>query len=152
MERAMRMLTLAAGGVLAALLLPTPADTQQRARRLTRVVVTPERVSLAAGGTQQFRVYGLVSTGDTVPLRAMYRATGGVITGGGLYTAGPVPGSYQITAIVHGHGYTGRAFDRDDAEDADDVEDADHEGADDDEDEIGLAGTATVTVTGTGGL
>jgi hypothetical protein len=148
----MRMLSLVAGGVLAALLLPTPADTQQRERRLTRVVVTPERVSVAAGGTQQFRVYGLASTGDTVALKAIYRATGGVITAGGLYTAGPVPGSYQVTALLHGHDDKGRAVDRDDAEDADDVEDADHEGADDDEDEIGLAGTATVTVTGTGGL
>jgi hypothetical protein len=148
----MRMLTLVAGGVLATLLLPTPADTQQRERRLTRVVVTPERVSLAAGGTQQFRVYGLVSTGDTVPLKATYRATGGAITAGGLYTAGPVPGSYQVTALLHGNGHKARTVDRDDAEDADDVEDADQEGVDDDEDEIGLAGTATITVTGTGGF
>jgi hypothetical protein len=93
-----------------------------------------------------------VSTGDTVALKAIYRATGGVITAAGLYTAGPVPGSYQVTALLHGDGYKVRAVGRDDPEDADDVEDADPEGVDDDEDEIGLAGTATVTVTGTGGL
>jgi hypothetical protein len=134
-----RKVLIATGGLVAALLLATLAYTQLRERRFTRVLLTPDNMSLAPGGTQQFQVYGLLSGGDTIAVRARYRATGGVITAGGLYTAGPEPGSYQVTAIPQDDDYEVFDFDRDDLEDGDDGED-----------DIELAATAMVTVTGAG--
>jgi hypothetical protein len=131
----MRKLALAAGGVLAALLLGTLAYTQLRERRFIGVVLTP--VSLAPGGTQQLRVYGLVGASDTVAVKARYRATGGVITPGGLYTAGPVAGTFEVIATLYDDDHEWFEFDSDD-----DVERAD----DDDEEEFRLADTVTVTV------
>jgi hypothetical protein len=135
----MRKRALAAGGVLAALLLVTLAYTQLRERRFVGVVLTPEPVSLAPGGTQQFRVHGLVGASDTVAVKARYRATGGVITPGGLYTAGPVAGTFEVIATLYDDDYERFEFDSDD-----DVERA----GDDDEDEFRLADTVTVTVMG----
>ena len=135
-----RRLTFAAGGVVAALLLATLAYSQLRERRFNGVVLTPDRASLATGGTQQFRAYGVLSNGDTVAVKTRYRVTGGEITAGGLYTAGPVPGTYDVIATLYDDDYERLDFDSDD----------DVEGAEDDEDEVRLAATATVTVTGAG--
>jgi hypothetical protein len=133
----MKKLALAAGGVLAALLLVMLAYTQLRERRIIEVVLMPEPVSLAPGGTQLFRVYGLVGTSDTVAVKARYRATGGKITPGGLYTAGPVAGTYEVIATPYDDDYERFEFDSDD-----DVERPD----DDDDDQFRLADTVTVTV------
>ncbi|MDP9159402.1 MAG: hypothetical protein M3O09_04135 [Acidobacteriota bacterium] len=56
------------------------------------VAVTPVSVSLPPGGTQQF------TATDSAGLPVTWSATGGTISGTGLYTAGAAPGTFTVTA------------------------------------------------------
>src|SRR6266566_2634742 len=69
-----------------------------RKRRVAQVILSPAAVSLPTGGTQQFAARGVRNTGDSVAVAVTYSATGGSITSGGLYTAGPTAGSYRVIA------------------------------------------------------
>jgi hypothetical protein len=75
---------------------PAPAPT------LVQLVLRPASVSLAAGATQQFSVYGRMSNGDSVPAPATFSATGGTVTNTGVYTASTIGGSYRLIAISGG--------------------------------------------------
>ena len=55
-------------------------------------------VSLLPGGTQQFGVSATWSDGGQYPLTVTYSATGGTISGGGLYTAGSTAGRFAVIA------------------------------------------------------
>ena len=67
-------------------------------RRVVAILLTPASLTLLAGGTQQFSAVGLRNVGDTVPVSVAYSATGGAITNGGLFTAGPSAGTYRVIA------------------------------------------------------
>ena len=69
---------------------------------LQAVIITPSSVSLTTGATQQFSASGRWSDGSTTALAVTYSATGGTITAGGLYTAGPTPGTFSVTATQQG--------------------------------------------------
>ncbi len=69
-----------------------------RKRRVVQVVLSPAAVTLGAGGTQQFAAWGMRNTGDSVGVAITWSATGGSVTGGGLYTAGQTAGSYRVIA------------------------------------------------------
>jgi parallel beta-helix repeat protein len=56
------------------------------------VTVSPQRVTLAPGAQQRFTA---ATNGNG---RVHWRATGGTISGGGVYTAGSEPGSFTVTA------------------------------------------------------
>src|SRR5206468_10830836 len=92
-----------AGGVQA-----TPRDgaaghvvTDRDADAVTRVLEAPHR-ELLVGGSQQFAVWGLKNTGDSVSVSVSYNVTGGTISGGGLYTAGQTAGAYRVVARQNG--------------------------------------------------
>jgi hypothetical protein len=68
------------------------------------VVLSPSTASVTAGGTQQFTASATASDGSTVPISATYSATGGTITGAGLYTAGQTAGTYRAIATDPGSG------------------------------------------------
>ena len=53
---------------------------------------------LQSGQTRQFDVSGTWSDGSSSTPSVTYSATGGTITGGGLYTAGSTAGTYRIIA------------------------------------------------------
>lgn len=65
---------------------------------LVAVVVTPATASVAAGATAQFTAAGRLSNGASQPVSVTWSATGGVVSASGLYTAGPVLGSFQVIA------------------------------------------------------
>jgi len=69
---------------------------------LAAVVLVPGTASVPAGGTVQFEAYGRTSEGDSVPAAVTYSATGGTISGGGLYTAGGNAGTYRVVATGAG--------------------------------------------------
>jgi len=71
-------------------------------KRLVRVVMNPQSSSVPEGGVQQFTVYGLKNTGDSVSVSVGYVATGGTITPNGVYTAGQVPGTFRVIANQNG--------------------------------------------------
>ncbi|MEO7987444.1 MAG: hypothetical protein ABI766_13005 [Gemmatimonadales bacterium] len=62
------------------------------------VTLVPASISLAAGDTVRFDAYGRTAGGDSVDVTVTYTATGGTIAGR-LYTAGSVPGSYNVIAM-----------------------------------------------------
>jgi hypothetical protein len=76
---------------------------------LTSISVAPATVSLAPGATQQFTATGHYSGGGTGSVAVSWSATGGTVSGGGLYTAGAVDGPYQVTATATGGAITGSA-------------------------------------------
>jgi hypothetical protein len=71
---------------------------------LQAVLLAPGSTSVATGNPQQFAVSGQWSNGATTAPSVTYTATGGTITSGGLYTAGPTVGSYRVIATQQGGG------------------------------------------------
>jgi len=69
---------------------------------LSRVVIFPSAASLASGQQQQFGAYGRLSNGDSAAVSVDFAASGGTITGSGLYTAGSTAGAYQVVATQQG--------------------------------------------------
>ncbi len=65
---------------------------------LTKLVLSPDTVTLAPAATQQFTVSGTWSDGSTTAPSVTYSATGGTITTGGLYTAGSSTGTFRVIA------------------------------------------------------
>jgi hypothetical protein len=65
---------------------------------LTSVLISPASVALTPGKTQQFKATGKMSDGTTKTLSPTYKATGGTISAGGLYTAGSSSGSFRVIA------------------------------------------------------
>lgn len=65
---------------------------------LLQLALSPASLTLVAGGTGQVAVSGTWSDGSSAVPAITYTATGGIITAGGLFTAGTTPGIYQIIA------------------------------------------------------
>ena len=72
-----------------------------RKRRVVQLVLVPAAATLPVGGTQQFAVWGVRNTGDSVAAAVSYAATGGTITSGGLYSAGQTAGTYRVIATLN---------------------------------------------------
>jgi hypothetical protein len=69
---------------------------------LIAVVVTPASATVAGGGTAQFSAVGRMANGATQAVAVTWTANGGLISGTGLYTAGALPGTYQVIATGPG--------------------------------------------------
>src|SRR5207244_4103784 len=69
---------------------------------MAQVILNPRTASAVGGGRVQFAVYGIRKNGDSVAVSVAYAATGGIISGAGLYTAGQSAGTYQVTATQSG--------------------------------------------------
>src|SRR5256886_6318806 len=71
---------------------------------VVQIVSPPDTVTLDPDQTQQFVAYGRTQAGDSVAVPVSWSASGGTVTGGGLYTANSVAGNYQVTATAQGSG------------------------------------------------
>src|SRR2546428_740768 len=67
---------------------------------VVQVVTSPDTVTLEPSVTQQFRAYGRTGAGDSVAITMTWSATDGAISSGGLYTAAPLQGDYEVTATA----------------------------------------------------
>src|SRR5437867_1694235 len=67
---------------------------------VVQVVTVPDTVTLEPSQPLQFRAYGRTATGDSIAITMTWSATDGAISSGGLYTAAPIQGDYQVTATV----------------------------------------------------
>jgi hypothetical protein len=76
----------------------TAVVTVTAPKTLTDLSMTPGSVSLTSGAGKQFTVSGTWSDGSTTPPLVTWTATGGTISTGGLYTAGPTSGTYRVIA------------------------------------------------------
>ena len=64
--------------------------------------VTPDSADVAAGATRQFAVTAAWSDGTAAVPTLAWSATGGTVSGAGLYTAGATPGVYRVIALQTG--------------------------------------------------
>lgn len=69
---------------------------------LASVEVTPATVTLEVSESQQFTATAHMTDGSTRPAEVAWTATGGSVTTGGSYTAGAVPGEYEVIASADG--------------------------------------------------
>src|ERR1044072_6501629 len=76
------------------------AGPQAPSRPVVRIVYHPDSVTLNPSVTRQFVAYGRTEAGDSVAVAVGWSASGGTITGGGLYTADTIAGSYTVTATA----------------------------------------------------
>jgi hypothetical protein len=67
-------------------------------KTLLAVEITPATVTLSPAAPQQFVAAGRYSDGSTRSLSVGWVATGGAVTGSGLYTAGSAVGRYHVIA------------------------------------------------------
>ncbi len=67
---------------------------------VVQIRVVPESVTLDPNQTQPFVASGRTAAGDSVAVQVAWSATGGTITGSGLYTAGQTAGSYRVIATL----------------------------------------------------
>ena len=69
---------------------------------LTGLTIAPDTVTLDPGASAQFSATGKYSDGSTGSVTVGWSATGGAISSGGLYQAGPTGGAYLVVAKVTG--------------------------------------------------
>jgi hypothetical protein len=69
---------------------------------LTAIAVQPDPAILQPGAAQVFTVTGIWTNGGSGAPAVTWSATGGTINGGGVYTAGPVPGTFRVIAHQSG--------------------------------------------------
>jgi hypothetical protein len=74
---------------------PPPPD-------LVAIEVSPPTATVASGQTQAFSTIGRLSDNSTTAVPVTWTATGGTVSGGGVYTAGNTPGSYLVIATEVG--------------------------------------------------
>jgi hypothetical protein len=77
---------------------PPPPPPPPPAPVLASVTLTPGTATLAPSATRQFTAFGRTTAGDSISIQAAYTATGGTITPGGLFTAGPNSGAFRVIA------------------------------------------------------
>src|SRR5689334_19662388 len=77
---------------------PLVGPAKVRKRCIVGLLISPSAATLQRGGVQQSSTGAVQAGDDTVSIAPQYTATGGTITSGGLYTAGPVSGSYRVIA------------------------------------------------------
>src|SRR2546426_131888 len=67
---------------------------------VVEVVIVPDTVTLEPSQALQFLAYGRTEAGDSTAITMTWSATDGAISSGGLYTASPFQGDYQVTATL----------------------------------------------------
>ena len=69
---------------------------------LVQVTILPATAALLSGQTQQFTLSGQLSDGATVPVTGSFTASGGSVSGGGLYTAPDQSGTFLVIGTATG--------------------------------------------------
>jgi len=88
----------AAAAVLVACDLTKPTGPPSPPNLIVQLVSSPDTVTLIPYQTRQFRAFGRTQHGDSVAAVVSWTSTGGTVSSSGLYTAGPMPGLYGVTA------------------------------------------------------
>ncbi|HEX5634795.1 MAG TPA: hypothetical protein VFX50_16240, partial [Gemmatimonadales bacterium] len=69
---------------------------------LVAIELTPPTASVVAGGTVQFTAVGRLSDASVTSVPVGWSATGGSVTGAGLFTAGTAAGAFRVVATQSG--------------------------------------------------
>jgi len=81
----------------------------QPGAQITKVVVSPDGVSLFSSQRKQFTAYGRTEAGDSVAVAVSWSSSGGTISSSGVYVAGPTPGHFGVVATQTGGSVAGSA-------------------------------------------
>src|SRR5207302_1361262 len=81
----------------------------QPGAQITKVVVSPDGVSLFSSQRKQFTAYGRTEAGDSVAVAVSWSSSGGTISSSGVYVAGPTPGHFGVVATQTGGSLAGSA-------------------------------------------
>lgn len=73
-------------------------------RRVIAIILTPASTTVPPNTSMQFTARGIRNSGDTVTVPVNFSATGGSISGGGMFTAGATPGTYRVIALYQRRG------------------------------------------------
>lgn len=65
---------------------------------ISDIALSPTSASLAVGGSKRFLAVGKATDGTTIAVSPKYGATGGTISGDGVYQAGQTPGTFRVIA------------------------------------------------------
>ena len=76
---------------------------------LSSIEISPASATIQAAATQQFSATGHYSDGSSASVTVSWSATGGTVSASGLYTAGSVPGTFQVVATEQGGSISGAA-------------------------------------------
>ncbi len=88
----------ACGGSDAVGSLPPPPPPSSGGITVSDIIVSPNSVALPPGGQQQFIAEARFSDGTTGSVPMSWSATGGVVSNGGLYSAGTLTGIFSVIA------------------------------------------------------
>ncbi len=88
---------------------PTNSDGLAAEAKVTTVQLGPSNVTLGTGGVQQFQAVARDQFGNPMAASFEWSAFGGPISADGLYTAGDVPGTFEVTATENSSGVSGSA-------------------------------------------
>ena len=70
-----------------------------RKRRVVAIILTPANANVPPNTAMQFIARAIRNSGDTVAVPVTFSATGGSISGGGMFTSGSTPGTYRVIAL-----------------------------------------------------
>ncbi|MBP2648474.1 MAG: hypothetical protein H6Q77_2098 [Gemmatimonadetes bacterium] len=76
---------------------------------LSSIELSPASATLQVAATQQFTATGHFSDGSSAAVTVSWTATGGTVSASGLFTAGPVPGTFEVVATGQGGSVSGAA-------------------------------------------
>jgi hypothetical protein len=77
---------------------------------LESVTLEPASVTLASGASQSFTATAHMSDGGALAATVTWSATGGSVSGAGVYTAGGTPGEFIVVATAQGSTLADTAF------------------------------------------
>ena len=66
-------------------------------------------MTIPGDGSYQFAALAILPDSVAIVAAVIWTATGGTITASGVFTAGTMPGTYQISAQLRGHTRSGSA-------------------------------------------
>ncbi len=75
---------------------------QPKAPQLVGLQLLPDGATVQAGGSQNYSVQGIWTSGGSGAPPVYFSATGGIISSSGHYTAGATPGTYRVVAVQQG--------------------------------------------------
>jgi hypothetical protein len=67
---------------------------------IVSLAVSPQQTTVGVNATSRFSAVAVMSDGSTTEPKLIWTATGGTVDGTGLFTAGPTPGSFRVTAAA----------------------------------------------------
>ena len=84
-----------------------PLSPGDPSSHVTQILVVPESLTVDPAGQAGFGAYGRTTSGDSIGTAVSWTASGGAITGTGMFTADTAAGDFRVTATSSSLGLSG---------------------------------------------